>query len=143
MSLPVNFTKSFKEEITPILHKIFPEIVEEEKTLLNSSNENTVILMLQSHEAFTRKKNWRLMSFIVMDTKIFNKTLDKLNLAISLKDNTSWTSRSVSLVQPKKINIIHHIKPRDYLDTENFDKIYHPLTLKIISKTQIKISLSR
>jgi hypothetical protein len=68
----VEFFKSFKEELIPILHKIKTEGI-----LLNLFYEGTVTLIPKSHKGSTNKKNFRTISLIDIDTKIFNKILAK------------------------------------------------------------------
>jgi hypothetical protein len=52
------FYQNFKEELTPILHKLFQEI-ERERTLLNSFYEDRITLILKLNKDITRKENYR------------------------------------------------------------------------------------
>lgn len=72
MTLLVN-RLNIKEEIT-ILHKIFQKI--EEVTIPpNSSYKVSIILVLKSDNAITRKENYTLISLSDIDTKFVNKIL--------------------------------------------------------------------
>ena len=68
----------FREELTPILLKIFQKIAEEDK-LPNSFYEATITLIPIPDKNATKKENYRPISLINIDEKTFKKNPSKQN----------------------------------------------------------------
>ena len=65
------FYQTFRKELTPILLKLFQKIIEEE-TLPRSFYEANITLTSKSDTDTTQKGNYRPISLINLDAKIFN-----------------------------------------------------------------------
>jgi hypothetical protein len=70
------FYQTFKEEIAPILLKIFEEI-EREGTLPNLFSELSITLVQKPNKDVTRKENYRTISLMNIHAKSLNKILAK------------------------------------------------------------------
>ncbi|KAL0604180.1 LOW QUALITY PROTEIN: Leptin receptor [Plecturocebus cupreus] len=146
------FYQRYKEELVPFLLKLF-QTIQEEGILKNSLCETNIILIPKPDRDTTKNENFRPISMMNINAKVFNKIMAH-RIQQHIKKLIHHNQVGFTPVMQawfnicKSINIIHHInrtKDKNHMiisiDAEKaFNKIQQRFMLKTLSKLGIDVS---